>query len=190
MIRVRIDARSEIIRAGLNVLLERQAEISIVSEADGADVILMDAPDPEILPDASQPAVVLTDAPDGAWLAEALRSGIRGLLPRSATPDEIAAAIRAAAAGLTVLHPSFAARYGTARLSTGIVDGAAEALTPRETDVLQMLAEGLPNKTIAYRLGISEHTVKFHVSSIFSKLNVSSRTEAVTLAARLGLILL
>jgi DNA-binding CsgD family transcriptional regulator len=64
------------------------------------------------------------------------------------------------------------------------------ALTPREIEVLGMLAEGLGNKSVARRLSISEHTVKFHVSSIFTKLNAKSRTEAVTLGARLGLIML
>jgi DNA-binding CsgD family transcriptional regulator len=68
-------------------------------------------------------------------------------------------------------------------------DASQQALTPREIEVLNMLAEGLANKTIAWRLGISEHTVKFHLSSIFTKLNASSRTEAVTLAIRQGLIM-
>jgi DNA-binding NarL/FixJ family response regulator len=90
-----------------------------------------------------------------------------------------------------VLHQSFARHYAATRVSmSGSGIGEVEPLTPRETDVLQMLAEGLPNKSIAYNLGISEHTVKFHISSIFSKMGVSSRTEAVTSAARLGLILL
>jgi two-component system nitrate/nitrite response regulator NarL len=68
--------------------------------------------------------------------------------------------------------------------------GPVEELTPRELEVLRLMAEGLPNKTVALRLGISEHTVKFHVNAILGKLGVSSRTEAVVHATRLGLILL
>jgi two-component system, NarL family, response regulator YdfI len=74
--------------------------------------------------------------------------------------------------------------------TTAVTDTPAQPLTPREVEVLHMLAEGLGNKTIARRLGISEHTVKFHVGSIFAKLNASSRTEAVTLGVRQGLVML
>ena len=74
--------------------------------------------------------------------------------------------------------------------ATAAANIPVQPLTPREVEVLHMLAEGLGNKTIARRLGISEHTVKFHVGSIFSKLNASSRTEAVTVGVRQGLVML
>jgi DNA-binding NarL/FixJ family response regulator len=136
--------------------------------------------------------VILTDDAPGTWASEVLRAGIRAILPRQASGNEIVAAVEAAVAGLVVLHhdlvdallPSMPS--GVRDLSTS----PQQALTPREIEVLGMLAEGLGNKIIAWRLGISEHTVKFHVGSILAKLNASSRTEAVTLGIRQGLILL
>jgi two-component system, NarL family, nitrate/nitrite response regulator NarL len=87
-----------------------------------------------------------------------------------------------------VLDPALAGALVAAR--TELPALPVEALTPREVDVLRLLGEGLPNKAIARRLGISEHTVKFHVNAILGKLGASSRTEAVVRATRLGLILL
>ena len=98
------------------------------------------------------------------------------------------AAIRAVAAGLIVIHPELADR-STQPASVRSTDGAS-GLTPREIEVLGMLAAGLPNKAIAKRLGVSAHTVKFHVGSIMAKLHASSRTEAVTDGIRRGLIFL
>jgi DNA-binding NarL/FixJ family response regulator len=123
-----------------------------------------------------------------------------GLLPRDATAEEITAAIEAAARGLIVVDRGTARRLlasanapasAPAASSTGetpLLPG--EALTAREREVLQLLAEGLPNKLIASRLQVSEHTAKFHVASIMTKLGAASRTEAVTLAARRGLLVL
>jgi DNA-binding NarL/FixJ family response regulator len=139
------------------------------------------------------PAIVLlADYPTDARLVEALRSGVRAVLPRHVTPEAIVAAIGAAAAGLVVLHPgtfdSLLPVLPAGQRSPS--NSPHQALTPREIEVLGMLAEGLGNKTIAWRLGISEHTVKFHIASLFTKLNASSRTEAVTLGIRQGLIML
>jgi len=137
--------------------------------------------------------VVLTEHPSALWAAVALRSRVRAVLPREATAVEIIAAVEGAAAGLVVLHPDTAEAALAALASvptTAAIDAPAQVLTPREIEVLHMLAEGLGNKTVARRLGISEHTVKFHVGSIFSKLNVSSRTEAVTVGVRQGLVML
>ena len=137
------------------------------------------------------PAIVVLADVNGDWMVEALRLGVRSVLPRSATAEEIVATVVAAAAGLVVLHPDIIDSLLPVSPSTArSLPTPIQALTPREIEVLGMLAEGLGNKTIARRLGISEHTVKFHVSSIFTKLNVSSRTEAVTLGARQGLIML
>jgi len=136
--------------------------------------------------------VVLADDTGGGWVAEALRAGVRGALPREATAAEIVAAVASAAAGLVALSPDLVEAILPALSSAprALPPAPIQALTPREIEVLGMLAEGLGNKIIARRLGISEHTIKFHVGSIFSKLNASSRTEAVTLGARQGLIML
>jgi NarL family two-component system response regulator YdfI len=124
-------------------------------------------------------------------LLAALGAGVRGLLPRGAPVAEIVAAIEAAAAGLTVVHPDLLALLFSPE-SKEIPQPAEfeQALTPRETEILNMMAEGLGNKQIAWSLKISEHTVKFHISSIFAKLHVSSRTEAVTSGIRQGLIVI
>jgi two-component system, NarL family, response regulator YdfI len=139
--------------------------------------------------------VVLADDLQGAWTAEALRAGVRAVLPREATPAEIVSALEAAAAGLVALHPDAIGYLLRAQPLQAASEGAmparpGQALTPREIEVLGMLAEGLGNKEIAWRLHISEHTVKFHVASILSKLDASSRTEAVTAGFRQGLIML
>jgi DNA-binding NarL/FixJ family response regulator len=118
-----------------------------------------------------------------------------GAIPREATPDEIVAALSAVAAGLIALDRRIAsgALGAVERAPAPVVaalNPADDMLTSREMDVLQLLAQGLPNKIIANRLRISEHTAKFHVSSIMTKLGAASRTEAVTLAARRGLLTL
>jgi len=147
--------------------------------------------------DPGSPAIVLlAENPQGASIAQALRSGVRAVLARQATTAEIAAALEAAAAGLIVLHPVamdslLPIRPFRASPAEGTAPAApGRALTPRELEVLGMLAEGLGNKEIASRLRISDHTVKFHVASILSKLDASSRTEAVALGVRQGLIML
>lgn len=117
-----------------------------------------------------------------------------GALPRDASPEEIIAAVTAVAGGLTALDRRMAAATLAAverpRAASSITSVSEEPLTAREREVLQLLAQGIPNKQIAQRLHISEHTVKFHVSAIMTKLNAASRTEAVTTAARRGLLLL
>lgn len=152
--------------------------------------------------DASGPGIVLlTEQLTGETAREAFRAGVRAVLPRDAAGEEILAAITAAAAGLVALNAETfeAALAAPANGLRGSPNGAGgsnparaigTALSPREIEVLRMIAEGLGNKEIASRLKISEHTVKFHISSIFTKLDVSSRTEAVTLGVRLGIILL
>ena len=212
MIRAFIVASSSLVRTGLQSLLGgREAEV-VGSVADfeslagqwmdlQADVILVEASGEqfEMVMDAlaaSQLAseaaiVVLTDHREPKLLAETLRAGVRAVLPSDIAPEQLVAALEAAAAGLIVVHPA------EVDLMFPVVEGAsrqlgelAEPLTPRESEVLQMLASGFANKTIAARLKISEHTVKFHVASILGKLGASSRTEAVSLGIRRGLVLL
>jgi len=119
------------------------------------------------------------------------RTPVRGILPPWCADYEIRAAIAAAADGLIVLHPDFAER-GLAVSPPPLREAGpvGEPLSPREHEILQLLAAGLSNKQVAGQLKISEHTVKFHVNSIFNKLNASSRAEAVAIGARRGLILL
>jgi DNA-binding NarL/FixJ family response regulator len=107
------------------------------------------------------------------------------VLARAAGPDAVAAALGAAAHGLSVLDPAVAP--GWIRPPE---DAPAEGLTAREAEVLGLLAEGLSNKGIAARLGISEHTAKFHVNAILAKLGAESRAAAIVKAARLGLVAL
>jgi DNA-binding NarL/FixJ family response regulator len=131
-------------------------------------------------------APVVALAADAEQAGEALRAGARSVISRSAAPEAVAAAIDCAARGLMVLDPALAGSFVRAPESP---DGA-EPLTPREREVLALLAEGLANKAIASRLGISEHTAKFHVNAILAKLGVDSRAEAIVRAARLGLVVL
>ncbi|RQS62952.1 DNA-binding response regulator [Burkholderia sp. Bp8963] len=135
--------------------------------------------------------VLLTDEADSDWIHDALAGGATALLPRGATPGEITAAIEAVAAGLCVLSPEILARLLAAHQGPRQMASAAlvEMLTPREIEVLTMLAEGLGNKEIARHLDISDNTVKFHLSAIFGKLGASSRTEAVMQGMRHGLIM-
>ncbi|MCC7024006.1 MAG: response regulator transcription factor [Thermomicrobiales bacterium] len=107
-------------------------------------------------------------------------------LPADVEGPALIAAVHAAAAGLIVLDPTIAGATGVH--THGPISPEAEALTPREREVLQLVAEGLPNKAIARELGISEHTAKFHVGSLLGKLGAGSRTEAVTLATRRGIL--
>ena len=131
-------------------------------------------------------------------VASLLRSGVSAVLPTTATAEEILAAVEAALAGLVVLPrdaldifeetpPTQEANHDSAALDR---EPLTETLTPRERQILDQMAEGLGNKEIAWRLQISEHTVKFHVSSILAKLDASSRTEAVTQGLRRGLLMM
>jgi two-component system, NarL family, nitrate/nitrite response regulator NarL len=132
-------------------------------------------------------AVLLADAPDAP---DAWRAGARGLLRRDAPTRVITAALLALAEGVAVIEPDFAPALAGFSARDPEQPALVEPLTARELEVLRLLAEGLPNKTIAQRLRISEHTVKFHVNAILGKLGVSSRTEAVVRATRLGLLFL
>jgi len=210
MIRVLVRASSPLAKAGIESLLRARSDLRLVENGSesprgaGAD----SPPDvwvveTETLADpaarkamdfaaAGGPVVLLVHNPATEAVAEALRSGVRAVLGSSRTGPEIVAAVEAAAVGLVVLDPSgieTLLRPSTATWAGG-ADSTLETLTPREVEVLHLLAAGLGNKEIAPRLGISEHTVKFHVASIMGKLGAGSRTEAVTLGIRRGLIMI
>ena len=125
-------------------------------------------------------------------MGDALRAGVKGVLSGGLSGPEVVAAVEAAAAGLVVLEAAGVETLlrAPSMVSTGNSDALVEALTPRETEVLRLVAAGLGNKEIASRLEISEHTVKFHVASIMGKMGAGSRTEAVTLGIRNGLIII
>jgi NarL family two-component system response regulator YdfI len=132
------------------------------------------------------PVILLAAEPRQAWTAQARRAGVRGLLHEDATAEELTAAVAATMAGLLVLHPATViARPATA---LGSRSPSEMTLTPRELEILEMMAEGMSNRSIATRLRISGYTVKFHVASVLGKLGAASRTEAVTLGVRHGLI--
>jgi NarL family two-component system response regulator YdfI len=143
---------------------------------------------------AGVPVILLVDNP-GRRISEALPAGVRAVLPRNITSTEIAAAIEAVAAGLYVFHPADidsipALRPPQSETVPELGEPLIEHLTPREIEVLQLLSAGLGNKEIATRLNISEHTAKFHVASIMGKLGAATRTEAVTLGIRHGLVMI
>jgi DNA-binding NarL/FixJ family response regulator len=213
MIRVLIAALSSISQRGLENLLRASTSLQVVGvlsdlrqlsenlEELQPDVLVAEitgqdrTPPQEILKLSEEvpvAIVLLVDDANSERDLDALRSGVRSVLPRTMSPVGIVAAVEAVGAGLAVLLPD--------GLDTLLQESAAshrtvspplvEALTPREIEVLGMMVEGWGNKEISTRLGISEHTVKFHVASIMGKLNASSRTEAVTSGIRHGLIML
>jgi DNA-binding NarL/FixJ family response regulator len=209
-LRILILADDALSRAGLAVLLAGQPGFAVTgqvaSSADLAGSLAAYQPDVVLWDLGWEPGRLLARLADvreavtaaGAQLAvmlpgaeyasEAWASGARALLSREVATDRLVAGLAAASQGLAVLDPALSGALAPARMA--LPSSPAEALTPREIDVLRLLAEGLPNKAIARGLGISEHTVKFHVNAILGKLGVESRTEAVVRATRLGLILL
>jgi DNA-binding NarL/FixJ family response regulator len=206
MIRLAILAPTPALRTGLRALLagderiEVTAEAAVISELDldGLDVLLVAGP--EIFPDslrlsleqlASPPALLLLS--DDAQIARAIAAlPVRawGLLSPDVGEEELLAAVNAVHEGLLVAAPALIQPLLGPVTQFAEQDELTEELTDREGEILQLLALGLANKQIAARLGISEHTVKFHVSAIYSKLGVTNRTEAVSRGARLGLIVL
>jgi two-component system, NarL family, response regulator YdfI len=210
MIRVQIRASSEVVKAGLESLLQNYPSLHILrgpfnedESGEGAiadvqpDVVVAelesreDDTTSEVLNAAANgtPVVLLVPGSATEWV-DMLQRGIKAVLPANAAGPQIAAATQAAAAGLLVLHPSEAEILLQMRGPNEAPEVLPEALTPREIEVLRLLAEGLGNKEIASRLGVSEHTVKFHVASIMGKLGAESRTEAVMLGIRHGIILI
>lgn len=162
---------------------------------DGADVVLRDAADARdalaaIAGGFAVPTILLVDDPRADVAAAALRAGAAAVLARQSDARELLAALDAVRAGLIVLDASV--RDALAPAVTALRGAAApsEALTAREKQVLAMLANGLSNRRVAERLAISENTVKAHVAAILAKLGATTRTEAVTLGVRLGLVML
>jgi DNA-binding NarL/FixJ family response regulator len=173
--------------------------ISLLIDQNRVNVVLADMPLRERLADwrirHNQTAfVIFIGGPDEDDSLEALYAGARAVLPRIAKPDEIITAIKAVTKGLAVLAGELLpALLSGASLVGELLDDKDPdrvRLTPRELEVLAAMADGVSNKAIARRLGISFHTAKFHVAAILAKLNADSRTEAVARAAQLGLVML
>jgi DNA-binding NarL/FixJ family response regulator len=205
VIRVVLVDDHAMVRRGLEQLLEGTDGIEVVGTAgDGGeaiavvrettpDVVLMDLQMPDIdgvsatsrivASGSTSQVVVLTSFSDSERIVAALDAGAVGYLLKDAEPEDVLEGIRAAARGESPLHPRAARQLLTARASTR---GAPVELTPRETEVLSLVRQGLANKQIARRLGISERTVKAHLTSTFQRIGVADRTQAALWAERHG----
>ncbi|MBM3932773.1 MAG: response regulator transcription factor [SAR202 cluster bacterium] len=207
-VRVLVIADDHLARAGLAALLAEMAGVRVIGQLSGAeyvtvktDVFAADASvwdlgwstpsGVESLAAASGRSLpVVAPLPDDTHAADAWHPGARGLLLRDADSPTLLRAITAVAQGLAVFDLALSPAFSSSTRSDDRSGPVAVDLTPREKQVLLLMAEGLSNKAIASRISISEHTVKFHINAILSKLSAQSRTEAVTLATRMGLITL
>ena len=217
MIHVAVSAPAPAVRAGLLALLGEDEEIELVWEAAWLEEVndLPTEPDVLVVVDTafvsdessvrtemeglllsygSAAILLLTTGEETSLdrLLPGMHNRAWGILPLDCSAEELLAAVKSLHLGLLVGAPSLLQKLMITPSQEGepLSDLTADALTERELQVLQLLAQGLANKQIAATLGISEHTVKFHVSGIYSKLGASSRTEAVRLGVRQGLIVL
>ncbi|HEV2236481.1 MAG TPA: response regulator transcription factor [Ktedonobacterales bacterium] len=207
MITILVADDHPIVCDGLTAVLSTQPDFAVVGAAyNGAqavertaelrpDILLLDLAMPdlsgvEVLRQLAERgvathAIVFTAYDSDERIVSAVRAGARGYLLKGTPREELFRAIRVVHAGGSLLEPLVATKLLRQVSQPAPLGGA---LTPRERDVLDLLAQGNPNKTIARALGISERTVKFHVTAIMHKLGAENRTEAVTLAAQRGLI--
>jgi two-component system, NarL family, nitrate/nitrite response regulator NarL len=199
--RVVVIAEDPLARSGLAMLLAGDSRLQLIEQLgprDDSGALLSGAladvgvwdlgvgtAGPDLAGGLGAGVPVICLLPDGDRASELISRGARGLLPRDVDGARLRAAAFAVAEGLLVFDETLAGEVLERR---GAPLVTAENLTPRELEVLELVAEGLSNKLVAVRLGISEHTAKFHVNAILTKLGVQSRTEAVVRAARLGLL--
>lgn len=193
MISVLVAASSPVSRAGLKSMVEEMPECVLAGASSAGEIVENAAelhPDAilwQIAADEDASAIRTLQGQNTILLSagaplELIRAGAHGVLPLDASADQIEIALQAVTAGLGVFSPGLLDSPNTSRMPS--------ALTARETEVLRMIADGLANKEIAWRLGISEHTVKFHVSALLGKLGAGSRAEAVGAGVRQGIIML
>ncbi|MEA2324237.1 MAG: hypothetical protein QOD81_4087 [Solirubrobacteraceae bacterium] len=209
MIRVVIADDHAVVRQGLRTLLELQDEMEVVGEAaDGEEALAqVEATVPDVaLLDLVMPRLggidairrirerspttrilVLTSFADDDTVLPAVRAGAAGYLLKDVQPQDLIAAIRTVHAGEALLAPAVATML-VEQIAAGDEPRDRDELTPRERDVLAQLARGQPNKVIARELGVSERTVKTHVSNILGKLDLTDRTQAAVYAVRHGLV--
>jgi two-component system nitrate/nitrite response regulator NarL len=205
VLRVLLVGEDPLARAGLAALLQRPERIEVVGQIASGDGVeeSLDAHHPHVVlwdlgfavaPDldamrrlARRDVAVVAVAAGDAHAAAILNAGARGVLLRDGDEERLVASLAAVAEGLIVMDPVL---KDAALRPSSAPEALVEPLTPRESEVLALLAQGLANKTIADRLGISEHTAKFHVNAILGKLGAESRTEAIVQAIRLGLVVL
>jgi len=207
MIRLAILAPTPALRSGLRALLAADERIEVLAEAaslndlqdlGALDVLLVAGEDYSLealrapLENAEAPPalLLLSEEPTAARSLARLPLRAWGLLPPEAGEEELIAAVAALHEGLLAAAPALVQPLFGPAAALAETDELAEELTDREGQVLQLLAQGFPNKQIALQLSISEHTVKFHVSAIYAKLGVTNRTEAMRRGVRLGLIVL
>jgi DNA-binding NarL/FixJ family response regulator len=204
LIRVAVIAPNPALRVGLRGILGTDPELSVLGEAGSFDELDAAAPGADVLVLASlhdldfhalaaeAAFLLLTDHPEEA--RSAVRNGARawGILPLNASEEEILIAVRALGEGLWVGAPAMVREIFRQQpmVELSANEALIEPVTQREMDVLQSIARGLSNKQIALALGISEHTVKFHLSSLYAKLGATNRTEAVRIGMQQGLIVL
>jgi two-component system response regulator NreC len=213
LIRVLIADDHDIVRSGLRMMLMAEDDIEIVGEAASGreavalarelvpDVVVMDVQMPDMngieatrLIKAEQPdcaVLALTIHEDEQYFFQMLAAGAMGYVPKRAAPDDLVQAIRVVQSGQVFLYPSMASTLVAdfvSRMEAGDAEASGEVLTPRELDVLTLIAEGLTNREIAEELVISVRTVERHRENIMSKLNLHSRIELVKYAIRKGLI--
>jgi two-component system, NarL family, response regulator YdfI len=183
-------------REGVRIVTSAGVSRGILLQA-AAELLLADLESPaaaastvEVLRDSpgAVSCVALLNDPEPRWVSTALGAGMNAIIPRDINSEELQLAIGAAEAGLVLLHPSSVRNLAARTLEPPGFDSDVEQLTAREGEVLRLISEGLGNKQIAARLAISEHTAKFHISSILGKLSVASRTEAVSQGIKKGLI--
>ena len=198
MIRVLLVSFSAVRRAGLESLISKAAGLKLVASLHDLRMISLRAeelqPDVIVVDDQFQilaglawPVVSLVDDVSPEWAASALRAGVKAILARDSGADEVASAVRAAHAGFVLLDAELGLGLAQKVRSPERVE-SSEDLTERETEVVRLLGEGRSNREMAERLGISQHTVKFHISSILGKLGAETRTEAVSRGIRMGVI--
>ena len=186
--RIEVVGTASSVETAAEALVEQDADVLLVEVSnDSAEELLETLAATGVTGETA--VVVLLDQSAPVWARQAVQAGVRGVLSGGANAGQLTVAIEAAANGLFVLHPDEVRPEPAPRTQAATVE-LSEPLTARERQVLGMLGAGLGNKEIASRWKISEHTAKFHVASILGKLGALSRTEAVAIGLRRGLILL
>ena len=209
-IRIVIADDHPVVREGIEAMLKREPDFKVVGEASNGleaikkvrelspDVVLMDLRMPELdgveaitrikAENQDVKFIILTTYSDDEYIFQGIAAGARAYLLKDAPREELFKAIRAVSKGESLIQPVVASRVLDRLAELSKKTPASETLSEREIEVLRLMAKGVSNKDIADQLSITQSTVKTHITSIFQKLNVTTRTEAVTSALRKGII--